>query len=97
MCVPKVLHYTTSMHIILVIVKPRWEKGGLEGTRAWGGGAQVRAGGKHIYTHRSNLLIPYHNRLKSEKSAIKRSCTFCPQHFFEIFPMYQPQKEPDIV
>ena len=61
MCVPKVLHYTTSMHIILVIVKPRWEKGGLEGTRAWGGGAQVRAGGKHIYTHRSNLLIPYHN------------------------------------
>ena len=50
MCVPKVLHYTTSMHIILVIVKPRWEKGGLEGTRAWGGGAQVRAG-ENIYTH----------------------------------------------
>ena len=42
------------------------------------GGAQVRAGGKHIYTHRSNLLIPYHNRLKSEKS---EAALFAPNIF----------------
>ena len=50
MCVPKVLHYTTSMHIILVIVKPRWEKGGLKEPELGEGGAQVRAG-ENIYTH----------------------------------------------
>ena len=54
MCVPKVLHYTTSMHIILVIVKPRWEKGGLEGTRAWGGGSTSKGRGKHIYTQKQS-------------------------------------------
>ena len=55
MCVPKVLHYTTSMHIILVIVKPRWEKGGLEGTRAWGGGSISKGRGKtYIHTQKQS-------------------------------------------